>query len=121
MSTLMSGAKRVELAGGGAAYVRRLRNSEISKVANAAGEVSARGQLAVQTLMGELTLRLCLVGAEGLKDQATGQDVEFKTDRHPVLGPIAAVAVYDALDSKGMESISVAMGDKEEEDKAGKP
>ena len=125
MSTLMSGAKRAELGNGQVVYVRRMRNSEIAKVANAAGEVNGRGMLAVQTLMGELTMRLCIVGADNLKDAATGEPVAFKTERHPVLGVIASTAVYDALDGEGMKAVQDAMGEsekaKEASDDAGKP
>lgn len=97
--------RRLELRGGGHVEVRRLRRSVRDKLLQVAQVKEGDAGSAARFL--QLVVRTAVVGAQGLTDPDTGQEVPYSTERHPALGRIASEQVYDALqDDKDLERIA---------------
>lgn len=87
-------------------WVRRLKSSDRVKLAEAAG--LKPGDTASALRMGQYTAQLVIVDAEGLTDLETGKPVAYTREKHPRLGSIASVAVFDALTDEEFEELSKA-------------
>jgi len=90
--------------------VRRIRDSERNRIAQAAGYVA--GQTHTAMMFGELLLRSAIVGAERMTDADDGTAVPFKTVSHPALGQIAAAEIYNALGEEDVSLITDAYAGK---------
>lgn len=100
------GAKRVDLPDGrGAVFVRRVTQTKMIEIEEMVDKPGARPEL-TRAKAGVLALRWAITGAEDLKDFASGEGVEFATERHHRLGAIASQAVLDSLSQSAMEAVS---------------
>lgn len=86
---------KVEELDGGVLEVRRLRRSEITRCMTAAAFADNANAADVERLS-ELQIRVAVTARAGLTDQY-GTPVRVLREKHPVLGDIASVEVFDAM------------------------
>jgi len=86
---------RVEEVDGGVLEVRRLRRSEITRCMTAA-DFRDKTNEADQERLAQLQVRMAVTARAGLTDQY-GVAVRTLREKHPVLGDIASVEVFDAM------------------------
>lgn len=86
---------KVDEVDGGVVEVRRLRRSEVTQCMTAAAFTDNEKAADVERLS-ELQIRMAVTARAGLTDQY-GVVVRTLREKHPVLGDIASVEVFDAM------------------------